>query len=54
MLYEVITDASPLIRSVRAVKSKYEIEIMKDAALQVEKVCRRAREVIRVGMTDFV
>ena len=46
-------DASPLIRAVRAVKSKYEIEIMKDAALQVDKVCQRARQVIRAGMTDF-
>ena len=46
-------DASPLIRAVRAVKSKYEIEIMKDAALQVDKVCTRAREVIKAGMTDF-
>ncbi|MEJ2698199.1 MAG: Xaa-Pro peptidase family protein [Desulfuromonadales bacterium] len=48
-----LVDASPLIRTVRAVKSKYELEIMKDAALQVEKVCQRAREVIRVGMTDL-
>jgi Xaa-Pro dipeptidase len=48
-----LVDASPLIRMVRAVKSGYEIEIMKDAALQVEKVCQRAREVIRVGMTDL-
>ncbi len=48
-----MVDAAPLIRAVRAVKSKYEIEIMKDAALQVEKVCKRAKEVIRPGMTDF-
>jgi Xaa-Pro dipeptidase len=41
------------IRMVRAVKSEYEIGIMKDAALQVDKVCRRAREIIRVGMTDL-
>lgn len=46
-------DASPLIRSVRAVKSSYELEIMKDAALQAEKVYQRAREVIRVGKTDL-
>ncbi len=46
-------DATPLIRMVRAVKSEYEIEIMKDAALQVDRVCQRAREVIRVGMTDL-
>ncbi|MFO7983969.1 MAG: Xaa-Pro peptidase family protein [Desulfuromonadales bacterium] len=48
-----IVDASALIRTVRSVKSEYEIEIMKDAALQVEKVCQRAREVIKPGMTDF-
>ncbi|PLX92044.1 MAG: aminopeptidase P family protein [Desulfuromonas sp.] len=46
-------DASPLIRTVRAIKSKYEIEIMKDAALQVDKACQRAKEVIREGMTDL-
>lgn len=46
-------DATPLIRTVRAVKSDYEIEIMKDAALMVDQVCQRAKEVIRVGMTDL-
>ena len=48
-----VIDATPLIRTVRAVKSKYEIEIMKDAALMVDKVYKRAKEVIRVGMTDL-
>ncbi len=48
-----IVDASPLIRTVRAVKSKYEIEIMKDAALQVDRVYQRAKEVIREGMSDL-
>lgn len=46
-------DASHLIRTVRAVKSDYEIAIMKDAALMVDQVCQRAKEVIRVGMTDL-
>jgi Xaa-Pro dipeptidase len=46
-------DAAHLIRTVRAVKSDYEIEIMKDAALQEQKVYERAKEVIRVGMTDL-
>jgi Xaa-Pro dipeptidase len=45
--------ATHQIRMVRAVKSDYEIGIMKDAALQVDKVFRRAKEVIRVGMTDL-
>ena len=48
-----ILDATPLIRTVRAVKSDYEIEIMKDAALQVDRVYQRAKEVIREGMTDL-
>ncbi len=46
-------DASSQIRTVRAVKSPYEIEIMKDAALQVDRVFQRAKEVVRVGMTDL-
>jgi Xaa-Pro dipeptidase len=46
-------DATPLIRTVRAVKSDYEINILKDAALIVDKVCKRAREVIREGLTDL-
>lgn len=45
--------ASHLIRTVRAVKSDYEIAIMKDAALQVDRVYQRAREVIREGLTDL-
>ncbi len=48
-----VSDASGLIRTVRAVKSDYEISIMKDAALQVDRVYKRAKEVIRVGMTDL-
>jgi Xaa-Pro dipeptidase len=48
-----IVDITPLIRTVRAVKSKYEIEIMKDAALQVDRVFQRAKEIIREGMTDL-
>lgn len=45
-------DATPLIRRVRMIKSHYEIHLLKDAADQVDKVYRRAREVIREGMTD--
>ncbi len=48
-----IVDATPLIRTVRAVKSQYEINIMKDAALQMDKVYNRAKEVIRPGITDL-
>ena len=50
---DTINDATPLIRNVRAIKSGYEINIMKDAALIVEKVCKRVPEVLREGMTDL-
>jgi len=49
----VISDATPLIRNVRAVKSSYEINILKDAALIVDKVCKRVPEVLKAGMTDL-
>lgn len=47
------SDATPLIRKVRMIKTDYEILIMRDAARQVDKVCQRAREIIREGMSDF-
>ena len=48
-----ISDATPLIRNVRAVKSAYEINIMKDAALILDKVCKSVPELLREGMTDL-
>jgi len=48
-----MVDASHLIRTVRAVKSEYELSILKDASLLVGRAHRRAREVIREGVTDF-
>jgi Xaa-Pro dipeptidase len=48
-----VSDATPLIRNVRAVKSAYEINIMKDAALILDKVCKRVPEIVREGMTDL-
>ncbi len=48
-----IEDATPLVREVRAVKSDYEINIMKDAALIADKIYQRAKEVIREGLTDL-
>lgn len=48
-----ISDATHLIRTVRAIKSQYEIHMMQDAADQVDKVYRRAVEVIREGITDI-
>jgi Xaa-Pro dipeptidase len=46
-------DATPLIRKVRMIKSHYEIHLMKDAADQIDKVYRRACEVVHEGMTDI-
>lgn len=46
-------DATPLIRQVRMIKSHYEIHLMQDAADQVHKVYERAKEVIKIGMTDY-
>jgi len=51
--HAVFCDATPLIRRVRMIKSHYEIHIMKDAADQVDRVYRRAKEAIREGMTDI-
>jgi Xaa-Pro dipeptidase len=47
------SDATPLIRKVRMIKSDYEIRIMREAADQVDKACLRAREIIREGMSDL-
>ena len=49
----VVSDATPLIRTVRAVKSDYELGILKDAALIVDTVCKRVPEILKVGMTDL-
>jgi Xaa-Pro dipeptidase len=48
-----IIDATPVIRRVRMTKSPYELAIMREAARQVDRVYRRAHEVIREGMTDL-
>ena len=49
----VFSDATPLIRKVRMIKSHYEIHLMKDAADQVDLAYRRAREIIAVGKSDL-
>lgn len=49
----VAVDISGLVRRVKAIKSTYEIAIMKDAALMMDKVYQRAKEVIRAGITDL-
>lgn len=48
-----ITDISPLIREVRAVKSDYEIACMRRAGSMVDRICDYAARVIRPGRTDL-
>jgi len=48
-----LEDATPLIRQVRAIKSDYELNIMKDAALIADKIYQRAADVIREGISDL-
>ncbi|HKJ05522.1 MAG TPA: Xaa-Pro peptidase family protein [Geopsychrobacteraceae bacterium] len=48
-----LLDVSPQIRTVRAIKSDYEISIMKDSALMMDKVFQHAKEVIAVGKNDL-
>lgn len=47
------TDATPLIRKVRMIKSEYEVKLIRMAAAQIDLVCRRAYEVIREGITEL-
>lgn len=49
----VVSDASVLIRRLRMKKSSYEIHLLQDAAVQVDKVYRSAVEHLREGMTDL-
>jgi len=48
-----MTDVSPLIREVRAVKSAYEIRALRAAAEMVEGIFQKAKTVIRSGRTDL-
>lgn len=49
----LIQDATSLIRRVRMKKSSFEVEIMRDAARQVDTVYRHACTTVREGMTDL-
>lgn len=48
-----VSSGTDLIRRVRAIKSDYEISIIKDCALQVDRVHQHAKSVIKAGMTDL-
>ena len=48
-----LVDITREIRSIRAVKSEYEISMLKEACRIEDRVFERAREVIREGMTEL-
>ncbi len=48
-----ISDASPLVRSLRACKSPYEISCIKGAATIMDKVMLHAANVIQAGMSEI-
>lgn len=49
----LFSDASTVIRRIRMIKSQYEIHLMQDAAVQLDKVFRAASGLLREGMTDL-
>jgi Xaa-Pro dipeptidase len=46
-------DVSPMIRRVRMIKSGYELKMLEEAAVQVDRIFQRARQVIRPGMSEL-
>lgn len=46
-------DASALLRQLRMIKSPYEVEQMRAAGSQADRVYQTARNLLRVGMTDL-
>jgi Xaa-Pro dipeptidase len=48
-----VVDASPLIRRIRAIKSPFEIALVKKAAAQIDRIYRAACSIVREGMTQI-
>jgi Xaa-Pro dipeptidase len=48
-----VVDATPLIRSLRAIKSEWELSHMRRAAIQLDQSWRHAIEVAREGLSDL-
>ena len=48
-----MVDVSPLVRKVRAIKSEYELKIMRESALIADKTYQHAMNVVAVGKTDL-
>ncbi len=49
----VWSDATPLIRRVRMIKSPHELRLMRAAAVQLDTIYRAAADIIREGMTSI-
>lgn len=47
-----ITDVSPLVRRVRMIKSPYEVEALRRAAVLMDAMVRSVPEILREGMTE--
>ncbi|MDJ0802891.1 MAG: Xaa-Pro peptidase family protein [Desulfobacterales bacterium] len=48
-----LTDISPGLRRIRAVKSEYELDLMREAARQADAVAGSVKDLIREGMTEI-
>ena len=48
-----MVDVSPLVRTVRSIKSAYELKIMQDCASIADKTYEYAKNIISVGVTDL-
>ncbi|MCD6188355.1 MAG: aminopeptidase P family protein [Desulfuromusa sp.] len=48
-----IVDISPLVRKVRAIKSEYELKIMRESALIADRTYQHAMNIVAEGKTDL-
>ncbi|MDX2481323.1 MAG: Xaa-Pro peptidase family protein [Desulfuromusa sp.] len=48
-----VSNVSPLIRKVRAIKSEYELGIMQESALIAKKTYEQVKNIVAVGTTDL-
>jgi Xaa-Pro dipeptidase len=48
-----LVDVSPLVRQVRMIKSPYEVEIQRQAALLLDRVVRQVGNLLHQGMTEL-
>lgn len=48
-----IVDVSPVIRQIRSIKSEYEIEMIRQAAIRSDKMVGKVKDLIYEGMTEI-